>query len=463
MLGVAMYTTIKTLWEKTKNKTEIARLTGHDWKTVAKVIKNIEKGIEIPQYKPRQSLIDEYREKILKLLEQDLSGVRIHEELVRDGFIGSYSTVKRYVNKLKRKENIFIRIHTMPGEEAQVDFGYLGMSPDDTGKRKKTWVFNMRLSYSRLDYFEKVYDQKVETFIAAHIHAFEFFGGIPEYVKIDNLKAAILEANFYEPIYQQMYKDFAAYYSFSPIPCRVGQPNDKGKVECGIKFAKGNFFKGRNFSGGTDLDRQLRAWNIDKNNRIHGTTRKVPYEVFMEEEKAALSPLPPSRFVVSKISTRKVYHDCHIYVDYNYYSVPYEYVGKTVDIELTDKLLKVFYRQEQIALHTRITLKGQFSTVSSHYPDFKVFDSTQYQDIYKQKVSLVGPYCAKLFDQAVAEKPKHWGRTIKGILSLTNFYSIQTVEASCKRALAYGIAEYQTVKRICKNAAYALPLQEVVL
>lgn len=119
MLGVAMYTTIKTLWEKTKNKTEIARFTGHDWKTVAKVIKNIEKGIEIPQYKPRQSLIDEHREKILKLLEQDLSGVRIHEELIRDGFIGSYSTVKRYVNKLKRKENIFVRIHTMPGEEAK--------------------------------------------------------------------------------------------------------------------------------------------------------------------------------------------------------------------------------------------------------------------------------------------------------------------------------------------------------
>ena len=126
-------------------------------------------------------------------------------------------------------------------------------------------------------------------------------------------------------------------------------------------------------------------------------------------------------------------------------------------------MLKVSYRQEQIALHTRITLKGQFSTVSSHYPDFKVFDSTQYQDIYKQKVSLVGPYCAKLFDQAVAEKPKHWGRTIKGILSLTNFYSNDTVEVSCRRALAYGIAEYQTVKAICKNAAYALPVEEVAI
>ncbi len=124
-----------------------------------------------------------------------------------------------------------------------------------------------------------------------------------------------------------MYKDFAAYYKFSPIPCRVASPNDKGKVESGIKFVKGNFFKARALNGSTDLERQLRAWNSDKNNRIHGTTRKVPYEVFMEEEKNALISLPPSRFAISKISTRKVYHDCHIYVDYNYYSVPYEYVG----------------------------------------------------------------------------------------------------------------------------------------
>jgi len=331
MLGVAMYTTIKTLWEKTKNKTEIARLTGHDWKTVDKVIKDIEKGAQAPKYGPRRTIINNYKERILELLEQDLSGIRIHEELVKDGFRGSYPTIKRYINKIKRKENIFIRIHTSPGEEAQVDFGYLGMSKDDSGKNRKTWIFNMRLSYSRLDYYEKVYDQRVETFIACHIHGFEFFGGVPKYVKIDNLKAAILEANFYEPVYQQMYKNFAAYYSFSPIPCRVASPNDKGKVESGIKFVKNNFFKGRSFNDSTDFDHQLRGWNIDKNNRIHGTTRKVLYEVFMEEEKSQLSSLPPTRFAISKISTRKVYHDCHIYVDYNYYSVPYEYVGKTVD------------------------------------------------------------------------------------------------------------------------------------
>jgi len=131
--------------------------------------------------------------------------------------------------KLKKKENIFVRIHTQPGEEAQVDFGYLGMSRDDSGKNKKTWIFNMRLSYSRLDYYEKVYDQKVDTFVRCHINAFEFFGGVPKYVKIDNLKAAILEANFYEPIYQQVYKDFAKYYGFSHFPAGWQAPMTRAK------------------------------------------------------------------------------------------------------------------------------------------------------------------------------------------------------------------------------------------
>lgn len=166
-----MYITIKTLWEKGISKSEISRLTGHDWKTVAKVIKNIQKGIEIPlKYSDRESILDPYKEKILKLLEIDLSGVRIHEELVKDGFKGTYSAVKKYIRKLKRKTNIFVRINTEPAEESQVDFGYVGLT--------------------------------VKTFIAAHINVFEEFGGITKTVKIGNLKSAILVASFYEPLYQ---------------------------------------------------------------------------------------------------------------------------------------------------------------------------------------------------------------------------------------------------------------------
>jgi len=463
MLGVAMYTTIKTLWKRTKNKSEIARITGHDWKTVAKVIKDIEKGVEIPKKKPKTTIIDNFKQTVLKLMEKDLSAVRIHEELARDGFGGSYSTVKKYMQEIKRKDNIFVRIHTEPGEEAQVDFGYLGITKDDAGKNRKTWVFNMRLSYSRLDYYCKVYDQKVETFIACHINAFEFFGGVPEYVRIDNLKSAILKASFYEPVYQQAYKDFATYYSFSPIPCRTRRPNDKGKVESGIKFIKNNFFKGRTFASGADLDCQLKAWNMAINGRIHGTTRKVPLEVFTGKEKSCLSSLPPVRFAISKISTRKVYHDCHIYVDYNYYSVPYEYVGKKVDIELTDSLVRVFYAGERIALHKRITDKGVFSTVEGHYPAFKIFDAAENQNIFRQKMKEVGPYCEKFFDKTLDQKPKSSSAIARGVLSLKKLYSDKVIEASCRRALFYGAIEYRVVKSICKSSAYVLPLEEVAI
>lgn len=243
----------------------------------------------------------------------------------------------------------------------------------------------------------------------------------------------------------------------------MASPNDKGKVESGIKFVKGNFFKGRTFYGGTDLDIRLKNWNMEKNLRIHGTTRKIPHKIFLEEEKTCLSPLPPVRFSLAKISTRKVYHDCHIYVDYNYYSVPYEYVGKTVDVEITDKLLRVFYRQEQIAIHNRITERGKFSTVTAHYPEFKVFAQDEFKSLYRERMASLGPYCEKMFCRVIEKQPGNWTRTVKGILSLTGFYSQDTVEASCRRALAFDLAEYQAVKRICKNGAYTLPVSEVAL
>jgi hypothetical protein len=157
MLGTAMYTTIKTLRELGKSKSEIARLTGHDWKTVSKVIKSIESGQTDPKPKERESIVAAYKEKVIELLEKGLSGVRIHEELTDQGFIagpcrvcyrrgadfksvplqavvhssgncyrGTYSAVKKYIRKLKRKEDIFVRVHTVAGQEGQVDFGYVG-------------------------------------------------------------------------------------------------------------------------------------------------------------------------------------------------------------------------------------------------------------------------------------------------------------------------------------------------
>lgn len=193
---------------------------------------------------------------------------------------------------------------TLPGEKAQVDFGYIGRIPDPTGKIKKAWVFCMVLCYSRLMYCEIVFNQEVKTFIRCHENAFRYFGGVPKMVKTDNLKAAILEANFYEPVYQREYQEFSKHYGFSSIPCRVKTPTDKAKIESGVKYVKNNFFKGRSLKTYEEYKDGLKSW-LDEicNVRIHGTTKKIPKEVFETEEKIALLPLPIEKD--DEISNRK--------------------------------------------------------------------------------------------------------------------------------------------------------------
>jgi transposase len=457
MLGVAMYTTIRTLFKKGLNKSEIARTTGHDWKTVNKVIKS---GDKPPDKKPHPRILDPYREDVLEYMELGLNGVRIHEEMQRKGVKVGYTSVKEYIGDIKKRDDIFVRIHTKPGEEAQVDFGYFGRTLDNSGKLRKTWVFHMKMSYSRKDFYKKVYNQRVETFIECHEEAFKYFGGVPEYVRIDNLKAAVLEANFYEPVYQRLYQNFADHYGFKIIPCRVRHPNDKGKVESGVKYVKGNFIPGRTFKSGDDLDRQLYDWQENKcNTRVHGTTRKVPHEVFEKEEKNALKPLSLDKFSMPESSKRKVYHDCHIYVKYNYYSVPFEYIGKEVEIELTKDILNVHYHNKLIAAHPRITDEGKFSTIKSHYPKYKLYSETDCQEKYQVKMAGIGPYAEQLFFALVETQPKTWGKSTRGILSLLKKYPKDIIDLACKRALAFNAYKYQTVKNICENGAYALPVE----
>lgn len=459
MLKLGMYMTIQTLWKKRKNKSEISRITGHDWKTVAKVIKNFEEGKTMPEKKPHPKLLDLYKEEIIKWIEEGLTGVRIYEKLEDIGKKIGYSTLKKYIACIKKKTKIFVRIHTKPAEEAQVDFGYVGYTKDNQGKKRKTWVFNMRLSYSRLDYFEKVYDQKVETFIHCHINAFTYFGAIPKYVKIDNLKAAILEANFYEPIFQSLYKKFANHYRFDPIACRPYKPNDKGKVESGIKYVKNNFFLGRSFLNESDLDKKLRYW-LDNtcNKRIHGTTKKVPKELFLEE-KNLLTKLPLEEFSFGNIGIRKVYHDCHIYVNHNYYSTPFEYVGKEVEISLNHGMLRIYYNNREIAIHSEKKGRGNFSTNKSHYPKYKMMSQTEYQEKYQVKMKNIGSYGERIFFMILQNKPKCWIKIIQGILSLEKKYSKEAVNLSCKRAIAFNVSEYQIIKNICKNEVYKLPVE----
>jgi len=461
MIRGFMFEAIIKLWKDGKSKKAISRAVNHDVKTIRKIIKLHQQSLTSVTYKPRASLLDNFKVNIQQYVEQDLSNVRVFEEIRRFGYLGSYSLLTNFTRTLKDNPKICVRFHSLPGEEAQVDFGDVGRLPNADGKVARAYAFNMRLSYSRLDYYEIVFDQKVETFIKCHINAFKYFKGVPKQVKIDNLKSAIIEASFYEPIYQNFYATLAAYYDFTIVPCRVRKPQEKGKVESGIKYIQNNFFAGRNFADNQAMELQLKDW-LDNyaNCRVHGTTKEKPIDLFTFKEASALKTLPEEELILGSVHLRKVHSDCHITADNNYYSVPYKYVGETVEVELTEGLVKICTDNEQIALHSRIKGKGQFSTVPAHYPKYKEFSSSSelYLSKSEEDMEQIGENTKSLFAMIVQENPNSWYRIVRGILNLRKIYTDQVIELACKRALYFEITQYNKIKSICESGCYNLEL-----
>lgn len=462
MLGVEMHTTIKTLFEKGHSKSGIAKMLKIDRKTVAKVLKELEdKGyVERKQY---PSILDDYKEYINIQSTKGLSAKRIHQDL-RDelGFTGSYDTVKKYISSIKKNSKIYMVLTSLPGEEAQVDFGYIGMIKNTSGKYQKAWIFVMELSYSRYMYACIVFDQKVTTFIDCHKKAFKYFGGVPESVKIDNLKAGILEADFYEATVQRNYAAFANHYRFMPVPCRVYTPTDKGKVESNVKYIKNNCFKGREFKDIYDAQNFLVDWlDTIANVRKHGTTKNIPYEIYINKEKSELQSLPTEEFNIIDISKSNVHTNCHISYRGNYYSVPYNYIGECVDILATDNILKVYYKGEEIALHPlEKKEKGKHITNKNHYPKYKNITSSDIKSSYREKMSKIGEAAVKFFDMYIESVGgKYNYRAIAGILALQKKYDNKIINQACLRAYSYGALRYKTVKQICEKGLSTLPVK----
>jgi transposase len=202
----------------------------------------------LPKQTPPQNVssVEPYREIVEQLVKENVEIAAIKCRLEEQGFAGSYAAVYRFVRRVKpRTPKATVRVERKPGEEAQVDFGYAGQMVDpDSDKLRRTWAFVMTLSWSRHQYVEFVFDQKVATWLRLHRNAFAFFGGIPQRVVIDNLKAAIVKAVWDDPEIQQSYRDCAAHYGFLIAPCRPRTPRHKGKVEQGgVHYVKRNHLR----------------------------------------------------------------------------------------------------------------------------------------------------------------------------------------------------------------------------
>ena len=408
----------------------------------------------LPVAKPptATSTVTPYRDQVVALRARGVECRAIHQILREHGFAGGYGSVYRFVRRLEpRTPDAVVRVETDPGAEAQADFGYAGLMHDPrSGTRRKAWAFVMTLSFSRHCYVEFVFDQEVGTWLRCHRHAFEWFGGIPKRVVIDNLKAAIVKAAIYDPIVQRAYRECAEHYGFLISPCRPRTPHHKGKVEQGgVHYVARNFLAGRAFRDIADANERVLVWCVDTaGRRVHGTTKEVPLARFDALERPALLPIPSAPYALATWKKAKLHPDCHVVFDHAFYSAPHRLIGQHLWIRAADTSVQIFHAHLLVASHPRATRRGQRVTNPDHLPPAKVAGLLATPASCVRRATDIGPATSELVGRLLGERPLDRLRTVLGILKLAHKFGPRRLEAACGRALHYDDLTYGTLKRI---------------
>lgn len=413
------------------------------------------------------SSVEAYREAVKQMVDAEVEVAAIYQRLVERGFSGSYSGVYRFVRSLKpRQPKTTVRVERKPGEEAQVDFGYAGLMYDaQSGKLRRAWAFVMTLSWSRHQYVEFVWDQKVETWLQLHRHAFEFFGGVPGRIVPDNLKAAIIKACWEDPQVQNSYRECAQHYAFRIAPCRPRTPEHKGKVEQGgVHYVCRNFLGGRETARLEQNNREVRQWCLTTAGlRIHGTTKAQPLERFEQVEKARLKALPETPYDLAVWKQVKLHRDCYVVFEGSFYSAPFRLVGQKLWLCAGTHQVRLYSpKYELLATHGRAGKPGERHTHPDHLPPEKLPGLLLDRENSLKEAGEIGPATQQVvqavLDDPVLDRLPSAGR----LLRLRNRFGEEHLEAACRRALAFDDPSYKTVKRILtqglEHEAEAIPV-----
>lgn len=298
----------------------------------------------------------------------ELSAVKLLAEIKKQSYGGGITIVKDYLQTIrpKRTREVFLRIETPPGDFGQVDW----FNTDSViigNTRRKLSCFVMVLGYSRMIYLEFTLSQCLEDFIQCHINAFSFFGGIPKRCLYDNLKSVCLYRSGSLIQLNERFMEFAGAMGFEPLLCNPARGNEKGKVESGGKYVKGNFLPGRHIILWPDIQEEAGSWRDETaNQRIHATTREVP-AIRFERERPCLLPLPAKPYDVSIVRSAKATSQALIHFDANRYSVPHAYAYKTLTIKAAKGEVKIWEGPRLVAAHPRSYERGVVVENPKHY------------------------------------------------------------------------------------------------
>jgi transposase len=404
-----------------------------------------------------QSSVLLYQQQITDWCQQGIQASTMHAALQRQfGFCGSYNAVQRFAKKIKDKltTSITTILDFKAGECAQVDFGAgPKLINEKTGEIISTWIFVMVLAWSRHMYAEVVLHQDVETWLGCHRRAFEWFGGVPKKIILDNAKCAITKACYYDPSVQRAYAEYAEGYGFIISPCPPRDPQKKGRVESGVKYVKKNFLPLRDFKNKmTEANRQLKSWILETaGNRNHGTTHEKPLTLFENTERMLLNKLPdnpPEKAAWQKVI---VHGDCHVTYRKSRYSAPYKLVKQTLWLRASETTVRLYREHELVAVHSRLFVPGQRSSLDEHLPPNALAYATKDPQWCLEQASKIGLHCETVIKQMLSDSVVDYLRAAQGIIGLQKKYGNARLEAACHRALVFQSVRYKTIKLILQK------------
>lgn len=428
-----------------------------------------------PTLPQQASSVEEWAARVTEMVTKRRAGAKAiydYLKLHEKDFKGSEWAIKRLVKRIKKERGVTVDdvavpvADTLPGEFAQVDFGYVGHFFDpQTRCMRKAYVFVMVLSHSRRMVTRLVFDQKIATWLRVHVEAFIELGGVPHIIVPDNLKAAVIRAAFAvddDTALNKSYRELARHYDFKVDPTPPRSPKDKARVEAGVKYVKGNFFKTCLDEDGAVVRVNLQRW-VDEiaNVRDHGTTSRRPIDVFDEDERGALLPLPQKRYELIIWSKARVHRDCHVIVDGALYSVPWPLVFEDVDVRATPSSLAIFSKDVRVATHERVP-KGKRSTVEEHLPPERRNHRHRNRAYWEERALAIGQdvatWVAEAFD---SDDVLYKLRIVQNTVVHLETHPKERANNACRRASYFGNYTYGGVKDILKKALDMKPLPVV--
>ena len=394
------------------------------------------------------SASEPYREWIGQELGRGRNAMGIWQDLVDShGFVGGYQSVQRFVRGLRGANSAEARviIETRIGEECQVDYGTGPMVRDpDTGKYRRTRLFVMTLGYSRKSVRLLTFRSSARIWAELHEKAFRRLGGAPSIVVLDNLREGVLAADIYDARLNPLYRDVLAHYSVTALPCRVRDPDRKGKVESGVAHAQKTPLRGKRFESLEEAQAYLDHWEerwADK--RIHGRTKRQVAAMFAEE-KPHLKSLPLEPFRYYQYGKRTVHLDGCVEVDAAYYGAPPGWISREVHVQWDAMFVRLLDPRTGELLREHLSQKRGGHRIRDEDRPRRTPAGTL---ALLARAHKAGQNIGALCDAMYERKPEESVRRIQGVLNLVKKYGVAACEDACAAALELRVPEYRFVRR----------------